>query len=39
MEGRRGSYRVLVEKPGGKKTLVRPKPRWGNNIIMCLQEV
>jgi hypothetical protein len=39
MEGRRGSYRVLIENPGGKRSLVRPTRRWENNIKMCLKEV
>jgi hypothetical protein len=25
---RRGSYRVLMEKPDGKSTLGRPRRRW-----------
>ena len=32
-------YRVLVEKPEGKKPLGRPKHRWEENIMMYLQEV
>jgi hypothetical protein len=39
MGERRGSYRVLVEKPEGKITLGRPKCRWEDNIKMDLQEV
>jgi len=39
MGDRRGVYRVLVGKPEGKGPLGRPKPRWGNNIKMDLQEV
>jgi hypothetical protein len=35
----RGLYRVLVEKPEGKRPLGRPKRRWENNIEMDLQEV
>jgi hypothetical protein len=42
--GRNGSsvylrIRVLVEKPGGKRPLGRPRCRWENNIKMDLQEV
>jgi len=37
--GRRGIYRVLVEKPEGKIPLGRPKCRWNYNIKMHLQEV
>ena len=36
---RRGVYRVLVVKPGGKRPLGRPRRRWENNINMDLQEV
>ena len=35
----RGVYRVLVEKPEGKRPLGRPRRRWVNNIRMDLQEV
>jgi hypothetical protein len=35
----RGVYRVLVEKPGGKRPLGRPRRRWKDNIKMDLQEV
>jgi hypothetical protein len=34
----RGSYRVLVGKPGGKRPLGRPRRRWVD-IRMDLQEV
>jgi hypothetical protein len=33
----RGVYRVLVEKPEGKKPLRRPRCRWEDNIKMDLQ--
>ena len=32
-------YRVLVEKPGRKSPLGRPRRRWQDNIKMDLQEV
>ena len=32
-------YRVLVEKPEGKRPLRRPRRRWADNIRMDLQEV
>jgi hypothetical protein len=32
-------YRVLVEKPGGKRPLGRPRRRWEDNVRMNLQEV
>jgi len=35
----KGVYRVLVEKPEGKRPLGRPRRRWENNIKMDLQEV
>jgi hypothetical protein len=36
---RRGAYRILVGKPGGKRPLASPRSRWEDNIKMCLQEV
>jgi hypothetical protein len=36
---RRGIYRVLVGKPGGKRPLGRPRLGWEDNIKMDLQEV
>jgi len=35
----RGVYRVLVEKPEGKRPLGRPRRRWEDSIKMDLQEV
>ena len=35
----RGVHRVLVGKPGGKRTLGRSRRRWEDNIKMDLQEV
>ena len=35
----RGVYRVLVEKPEGRRPLGRPWRRWEDNIKMDLQEV
>jgi len=35
----RGVYRVLVEKPEGKRPLGRPRRRWEDNIKTDLQEV
>jgi hypothetical protein len=32
-------YRVLVEKPEGKRQLGRPRRRWKDNIKVDLQEV
>ena len=35
----RGVYRVVVEKPEGKRPLGRPRHRWEDNIKMDLQEL
>ena len=32
-------YRVLVEKPEGRRPLGRPRHRWVDNIKMDLQKV
>ena len=37
--GEEGVNRALVGKPEGKRTLVRPRLGWGNNIKMNPQEV
>jgi hypothetical protein len=34
-----GVYRVLVEKPEGKRPLGKPRRRWEENIKMDIQEV
>jgi hypothetical protein len=39
MGERRSAYRVLVEKPDGKRRLGRPRHRWDYNIKMDLQKV
>ena len=39
MGERRGTYRVLVGTPKGKRPLGRPKRRWVNTIKMDLQEL
>jgi len=39
MGERIGAYRVLVEKPEGKRQLARPRRRWEYNIKMDIQEV
>ena len=36
MEEGRGVNKVLVEKPGGKRPLGRPRRRWDDNIKMDL---
>jgi hypothetical protein len=35
----RGAYRVLVERPEGKRPLGRPRCRWEDNIKMDLGEI
>jgi hypothetical protein len=39
MREKRNTYRLLVEKPEGKRSLGRPRHRWGNNIRMDLGEI
>jgi len=39
MGERRGTYRCMVGKSEGKRTLGRYRRRWENNIKMDLQEV
>jgi transposase len=34
----RGVYRVLVERPEGKRPLGRPRHRWEDNVKMVLEE-
>jgi hypothetical protein len=36
---RKGAHRLLVGKPGGRRSLGRPRPRWEDNIKMDLKEV
>jgi len=36
---RRGIYRVLMQKPDGKRPRGRPRRRWENNNKMDLQKV
>jgi hypothetical protein len=35
----RGLYKVLVEKPEGKRPLGKPRRRWEDNIKAYFQEV
>jgi hypothetical protein len=37
MEDSRSVYKVLVEKPEGKRPFERPRCRWEDNIKMDLQ--
>ena len=36
--GERGSYKVLVGKPEGKRPLARLRDRWQDNIKMDVQD-
>jgi hypothetical protein len=36
---RRGTYRVLVGNPEGKRPLASPRRRWEDNIKIDLQKV
>jgi hypothetical protein len=35
----RGVYRILVERPEGKRPLGRPRCRWEDNIKLDLREI
>jgi hypothetical protein len=37
--GEEKAYRVLVEKPGERKPLARPKHRWNDKIKMDLTKI
>jgi hypothetical protein len=37
--GKRNAYRLLVEKPEGKRPLGIPRSRWVDNIKMDLLEI
>jgi hypothetical protein len=39
MEEGRGVYRVLIERPEGKRPLGRPRRRWEGNNKMDLKEI
>jgi len=39
MGDRRGTYRVLVGRPEGRRPLGRPRRRWEDNIKVDLHEV
>jgi hypothetical protein len=35
----RGTYNILVGRPGGRRPLGRPRHRWEDNIKMDLREI
>jgi hypothetical protein len=35
----RTAYKILFGKPEGKRPIVRPRPRWKNNIKVDLREI
>jgi hypothetical protein len=35
----RDVYRILAGKPEGKRSLVKPRRRWEDNVRMDIQEV
>jgi hypothetical protein len=39
LEEKRNVYRLLVEKPEGKRPLGRPRHRWVDNIKIDLEEI
>jgi hypothetical protein len=39
MRDTRKAYRILVERPEGKRPLGRPRRRWVDNIKMDLREI
>jgi hypothetical protein len=39
MGEKKSAYRVLVEKPEGKRKLRRPRPLWKNNIKIDFRQI
>ena len=39
MEEGRSSFKILTDKPTGKRPLGRPRRRWEDNIRMDLEEI
>ena len=39
MEEGRSSFKILTDKPTGKRPLGRPRLRWEENIRMDLEEI
>jgi hypothetical protein len=36
---RRGAYGILVERPGGRRPLGRPRHRWDDNVKVYVKDV
>jgi hypothetical protein len=39
MGNKPNAYRILVEEPGGKRPIGRPRCRWEDNMKMDLKEI
>jgi hypothetical protein len=39
MHGMKNAYKILVERPEGKRSLGRPSYRWEDNIRTDLREI
>ena len=39
MEEGRSAFKILTDKPTGKRPLGRPRRRWEDNITMDLEEI
>jgi len=39
MQAMRNTYRILVEKPKGKRQLGRPRDKWDDNIRIDITEI
>jgi hypothetical protein len=39
MKEGRSAYRILVERPEGKRPYGRPRRRWDDNVMMDLREI
>ena len=39
MEEGRSAFKILTDKPTGKRPLGRPRRRWEDNIRMDLEEI
>jgi hypothetical protein len=39
VEDMRNAYKIVVREPEGKRSLVRPRCRWDDNIRMDLRDI